>query len=249
MTRTLHSPSRVRVEHLLINWGDGGAMSSLPLVVSDDPKLLVLMHNGLGFDDFSPMEWWFSMIFDPVKPVEASVTGYFNRAAGHRLAESLRALTGKQWRWKSPARTRHFFTASGHAGRVQFPVARLWQSQDGALPKSEPFELFESCARPSPTRQWHRRLGFHNDGMVTIDLSRVRGIDPAKYQEVIPQIVERLLRDQAIWGQVGKYEGLFEIRVRGHLTDLLDGGTSPDVRWKLRRKPRVRRCADVRFAG
>ncbi|MDE1894796.1 MAG: hypothetical protein KGH90_10770 [Xanthomonadaceae bacterium] len=218
-------------------------MTSLPIVISDDPGLLARLHDGLGMDDFSPMEWRFSVLCDPLQP---QVIGYFNRAAGWRLRESLRASIGRHWHWLPPTRMRRLDTVSGHAGRARIPVARLWQAWDDGLP--EPASV-ESLARLQSARGWHERLGFGNDGMVTIDASRIRGIDQAQRQIELPRIVERLVSDPGIWDQVGRCEGLFDIRVRGHLTDLLDGGIPFDVRWKLKRKPRVRRCADVRFAG
>jgi hypothetical protein len=239
MSRVKHSPSLVHVEHVLICREDGGAVTSLPIVLSDDTKLLASLHNGLGMDDFAPMEWWFSVRCDPVRP---QVIGCFNRAAGHRLQESLRASIGHQWRWLPPVRTRWFETVSGHAGRMGIPVDRLWQAWDGGLP--EPASV-ESLARLQSEWGRHERLGFGNDGMVTIDVSQVRGVDPAQRQIELPRMVERLVRDPGIWDQAGKFAGLFDIQVRGHLAELLDGGVSLGVRWKLQRTSRVRRFGNV----
>jgi hypothetical protein len=52
----------------------------------------------------------------------------------------------------------------------------------------------------------------------------------AQRRTELPSIVERLVRHAGIWDEVGKYEELFDIQVRGHLTDLLDGDASLDVR-------------------
>jgi hypothetical protein len=65
---------------------------------------------------------------------------------------------------------------------------------------------------------------------VAIDVSRFRGMNQAQRRTELPSIVERLVRHAGIWDEVGKYEELFDIQVRGHLTDLLDGDASLDVR-------------------
>jgi hypothetical protein len=238
MNRSLRSPSVVHVEHLLISVGDGGALTSLPIVVSDDAKLLASLHDGLGMDDFAPMEWWFSVRCDPVQP---QVMGCFNRAAGHRLHESLRTSMGNQWRWLPPVRTRWFKTVSGHAGRVKIPVGRLWQAWDDGLP--EPASV-ESLARLQGEWGRHERLGFCNDGMVTIDVSRIRGVDPVRRRDVFALAVERLLYVPDIWDRIGKYEGHFAIRVGGRLDQLRDENVPFNVKWKLKRR-RAQRYAAV----
>jgi len=240
MRRSQHSPSVVHVEHLLISRGDGGALTSLPIVVSDDTKLLASLHDGLGMDDFAPMEWWFSVRCDPVQP---QAKGCFNRAAGYRLYESLRASMGNQWRWLPPVRTRRFETVSGHAGRVEIPVSRLWQAWDGELP--EPASV-ESLARLEPGWGQHERLGFGNDGMVTIDVSRVWCIEPSALRTSIPALVERLLENSGIWECLGRYEGHFCIRIGGHVGRLLDIGVLHGARWKFKRRPRVGWYAYIR---
>lgn len=182
----------VRVEHLLHCFG-GGAVDSIVLVISDSPMVLALLKHSFDMDDFSPLELYFEMTFEPFK---AELRGYFNRPAGHRLRETLQECIGKQWRWQPPRRSRSRSYKSGGSGRVTIPVQRLWFSWDSAEPhpaSEQDLQAFATEHSPVNGTQ-----GFCNDKLLIMTVTR----EPLDTPEVgaqskLTQLIAKVLTDSA----------------------------------------------------
>jgi len=121
--------ARVRVELLLWCRDNGGAVESTALFISDNPVLLSILKRSIGGDDFMPMELHVEL--DAGLP-GAGLCGYFNRAEGYRLGETLKASVGGQWEWPSPHDAEPDERAN--VGRIAIPVQRLWMSWEGGPP-------------------------------------------------------------------------------------------------------------------
>ena len=232
--------SIIHVEHFIHVWTGCGSLSNFPIVISDDARALAVLLDGLGFDNYAPMEWWFSFLCDPI---ELRLEASFNRPAGWRLREALRHTIGKQWRWLPPRRSRHPTTLGGTAGRVRIPSTRLWCASIGQrrdrLPKPATVEMLRRMRQSWGSDEV---MGFHNDGLATIDVASVRGIFQARRQETFPRIIDRLMGDASVWSGLGKSEGRFKIHVSGDLNELLDRRGRLEVTWALKRRVK---CARV----
>lgn len=78
-------------------------------------------------------------------------------------------------------------------------------------------------------RSWGggKEFGLWNDGLIAMDISRVRGIAADHANRAAANIVVRLLATPDVWGHIQYREGAFDVRIRADLAELLDG--SPRV--------------------
>ena len=217
-------PHIVHVEHVFNRVGEG-VVVSLPIVVTDSRMLLRVLLDGLGSDNRAPIEWNLWGRHDPFSAWQEIL---FNGAKGWRLRVQLRALVAKRWRWRKAVRAREFGLVSGSAGRAYIPIERMWMAQFPDMPGPMQFEWL---------RDWGDRKGFglFNDGLIAIDISRVRGIDIGD-EMLIRSLVATLLASPLFWSHAGIGDGRFDVRVRGHVSDLLDDRNELHMKWRPRRR-------------
>ena len=191
----MNAPDRplVRVEHLLRCWG--GAVESIAFVISDSPMLLSLLEHYTGADDFMPLELYSELIF---KPLGIELHGYFNRASGYRLQETLKESIGNQWRWLPPRHHRSPWCRSGGGGRTIIPVQRLWFSWDGGKPHPACEQDIQAFAM---TLQFvDGKQGFCNDRLLVIPVARsLLDIPAGDRQSELTMHVSRFLADPRVW--------------------------------------------------
>lgn len=185
----------VRVELLLRCWGGGGAVDSVALVISDSPMLLALLEKQSGVDDFMPLELYSELSFEPPS---AALHGYFNRAAGYRLRETLEESIGHQWHWLPPRRHRTPSSSSGGAGRVRIPVHRLWFAWDGAEPRPASEQDLKTFATEHPPVD--RVQGFCNDRLLVMLVAReLLDTLEGSTQSELPHVVANFLANSKAW--------------------------------------------------